>query len=85
MVCKSEIKQHCQLCKRSQTSRRNPVWMFLLSSALHKPEEYFQLILSKVFGSSSLIDFWGTGSSSKRNVPADRKDAKGRRTTAPAL
>lgn len=84
LVCKSEMKQHCQLCKRSQTSRRNPVRVFLLSSALHKPEELFQLILRKVFGSSSLTGFWGIDSSNKRNAPADRKDAKGKWTTAPA-
>lgn len=80
----SELKQHCQLCKRSQTSRRSPVRAFLLSSALYKPEEHFQLILAKLFGKSSLTGFWGTESSNKRNGPADRKDAKGKVTTAPA-
>lgn len=45
------MKQVCQWCKRSQTSRRNP---FLFSSAPYKPEEHFQLILRKFFGSAAL-------------------------------
>lgn len=66
------------------TSRRNPVRAFLLSSALSKPEEHFQLILKKFFEKSSLTGFWGTNSFNKRNGPEDRKDAKEKSTTAPA-